>query len=194
MDVFVCGTRYPYHVFIHTIPYLSAMHRESLCFSFLLNITRQLHHFSLKLLFLHLPICHLLFFALSWTFLPICLPLASVTVMCSLYGSITFLAYLFDLWIWVWNCIWLHEVDKSHLKVQVCETWSYLCTGCSGFDLCTWCSDLLHCCGIGFHAVVVCEVITCQVNTSKIKDAYFSSYLSCCSPGPQQYIVYLGCQ
>lgn len=123
MDVFVCGTRYPYHLVIHTLPYLSALHRESRFFF-------PLRHYQTAaslLLFLHLPICHLLFFALSWTFLPICLPFASVTVMCSLYGSITFLAYLFDLWMWVWNCIWLHEVDKSHLKVQVCETVVFMC-------------------------------------------------------------------
>lgn len=53
-------------------------------FLFHSDVTRHLHHFSFKLLFLHLLICHLS-----------CSTAGSVTVVCSLYASKTFLASLF---------------------------------------------------------------------------------------------------
>lgn len=70
-----------------------------LCFfsPFLSDITRQLHHFPLKLLFLHLPICHPL--SRSRRRYPICLRRLCHALRAALYGSIVFLACPPDLWI-----------------------------------------------------------------------------------------------
>ncbi len=76
--------------------YLSLSLSLPLCFfSFLSDITRQLHHFPLKLLFLHLPICHLP--SRPRRCYPICLRRRCLchALRAALYGSIIFLTCLF---------------------------------------------------------------------------------------------------
>lgn len=117
---------------------------------FLSDITRQLHHFSLKLLFLHLPICHLLFHSQPLSAVPPSVSAASATVLCSLFGSIIFLACLFDLWDARLELYLAPRCSQIPLKWK---TGSYWCPGCCGGDVCIirsrwsscWCR-LSRCC------------------------------------------------